>query len=97
MSQEALISGRFASTLNNVEKFNARNFRLWSIRMRYYFFSKKISSIIGGSDTTPPTYIDATKEWKVKLERLCILLISDLGNIIIETKMRRIIILDLKP
>ncbi|KAH0696278.1 hypothetical protein KY290_013630 [Solanum tuberosum] len=56
----------FISTLNSVEKFNANNYGSWSKKMQYYFLSQELWDIIGGSDTTPPTDVEAAKIWKVK-------------------------------
>ncbi|KAH0694065.1 hypothetical protein KY285_021162 [Solanum tuberosum] len=56
----------FASTLNSIGKVNASNYGSWSTRMQYYFLGQELWDIIGGSDTTPPTNVEATKRWKVK-------------------------------
>ncbi|KAH0682162.1 hypothetical protein KY289_019914 [Solanum tuberosum] len=34
--------------------------------MQYYFLDQELWDIIGGSDTTPPTDVEAAKRWKVK-------------------------------
>ncbi|KAH0636528.1 hypothetical protein KY289_036443 [Solanum tuberosum] len=67
----------FASTLNSVEKLNASNYGSWSTEMQYYFLGQELWDIIGGSDTTPPTDVEAAKRWKVEAGKtMCVLSVT---------------------
>ncbi|KAH0738245.1 hypothetical protein KY290_036950 [Solanum tuberosum] len=67
----------FASALNSVEKLNASNYGSWSTKMQYYFLGQELWDIIGGSDTTPPTDVEAAKRWKVEAGKtMCVLSVT---------------------
>ncbi|KAH0716659.1 hypothetical protein KY290_012920 [Solanum tuberosum] len=56
----------FSSTLNSIEKLNESNYGSRITRMQYYFLGQELWDIIGGSDTSPLTDVEAAKRWKVK-------------------------------
>lgn len=43
--------------------------------MQYYFLGQELWNIVGGSNTTPSTYVvEATKMWKVTARKIMFLL-----------------------
>ncbi|OMO68008.1 Zinc finger, CCHC-type [Corchorus capsularis] len=52
--------------MSTIEKLNGSNYNTWSTRIQFYLLGQDLWEVVGGHSTTPPTEVEALRQWEIK-------------------------------